>query len=194
MAKKLRAGTFRTEIPEEEVLWRDRKRWLFLGLPWTFTTYTLTDTKLRLGKGFWKKTEDDIMLYRITDVTFFQTFWERLAGLGTLCIMSSDMTNPEAHLIHIKKARKVKDFLIQKVEEARKRSGVYTSEIVGLNTPHPGGGEHPDYSAGEGGKPPVPPAPPEAGCGCACHTPDAAGATAQHAIHTDPVPPAGTPS
>ena len=137
MAKKIRAGTFNTEIPDEVVLWRDRKRRLFLGLPWSFTTYELTETKLRLGKGFFKKTEDDILLYRITDVSFFQTLGERLAGLGTLCIMSSDVTNPEAHLIHIKKARKVKELLLQKVEEARKRSGVFTSEIVGMTAAKP---------------------------------------------------------
>lgn len=137
MAKKLRAGTFNTEIPDEIVLWRDRKRRLFLGLPWSFTTYELTETKLRLGKGFFKKTEDDILLYRITDVSFFQTLGERLAGLGTLCVMSSDVSNPEAHLTHIKKARKVKELILQKVEEARKRSGVFTSEIVGMAAAKP---------------------------------------------------------
>ena len=131
MAKKLRAGTFSAEIADEQVLWRDKKRILFLALPLSFTTYQITESKLRISRGFFKKTEDDILLYRISDVTFFQTLGERLAGLGTLCVMSSDTSMPEAHLKHIKKARKVKDLLMQKVEECRRRSGVYTSEIVG---------------------------------------------------------------
>ena len=131
MGKKLRAGTFTTEIEEEQVLWHDRKRWLFLGLPWTFTRYDLTESKLRVSVGFFKKTEDDILLYRISDVTFFQTLGERLNGLGTLCIISSDVSQPEAHLRHVKKPHKVKTLLMQKIEEARKKNGVFASELVG---------------------------------------------------------------
>ena len=135
MSRKIRPGTFKEEIPDEQILWRDRKRWLFLGLPWTFTRYELTDTKLRVSVGFFKRTEDDILLYRISDVTFFQSFGERLNRLGTLCIISSDVSQPEAHLVHVKKPRKVKELLMQKIEEARKEKGVYASELVGGVSP-----------------------------------------------------------
>ncbi|MBQ2184342.1 MAG: PH domain-containing protein [Lachnospiraceae bacterium] len=134
---KLKAGTFNAEIAEEQVLWRDKKRVLFFGPPWSFTSYEITEKKLRISKGFFKKTEDDIMLYRISDITFFQTLGERMNKLGTLCVLSSDTSSPETHLIHIKNARKVKELLMQKVEEARKSSGVYTSEIVGAPRPNP---------------------------------------------------------
>lgn len=152
MAKKLKPGTFTTEIVEEEVLWRDKKRRLFFSLPWSFTSYELTESKLRISIGFFKKTEDDILLYRISDVTFMQTLGERMAKLGTLCIVSTDASKPEAHLIHVKQARKVKDLIMKKVEEARKKNGVYTSEIVGTTgagtVPPPPG--HSDDSSDDG--------------------------------------------
>jgi hypothetical protein len=131
MSRKIRPGTFKEEIPDEQILWRDRKRWLFFGLPWTFTRYDLTETKLRVSKGFFKRTEDDILLYRISDITFFQSFGERLNGLGTLCIISSDVSQPEAHIVHVKRPRKVKELMLQKIEAARKEKGVYASELIG---------------------------------------------------------------
>ena len=100
-----------TEIEQESVLWRDKKRWMFFGLPWTFTSYEVTEKRLRISTGFFKKTEDDVLLYRISDVTFFQTLGERINKLGTLCVMSSDTSTPEVHLVHIKNARKVKELL-----------------------------------------------------------------------------------
>ena len=162
MAKKLKAGTFTAEVAEEPVLWRDKKRRLFFALPWSFTSYELTESKLRLSVGLVKRVEDDILLYRITDVTFFQTLGERMSKLGTLCVTSTDASKPEAHLIHIKYPRKVKDLIMQKVEEARKKNGVYTSEVVGggakVPPPPPHGehhgeksGEHPDNPPPEGG-------------------------------------------
>lgn len=143
MSNTVRTGAFSAEVKEDPVLWREKKRWLFLGIPWTFTSYAITERKLRISRGFFKKTEDDILLYRITDVTFIQTLCERIGRLGTLCVMSSDTSMPEAHLIHIKNSRKVKDLLMQKVEEARRKSGVYTSEIVGTGhrKPFPGNPE-----------------------------------------------------
>lgn len=131
MSKKIRPGTFTEEIPEEKILWRDRKRLMFLGLPWSFTRYDLTATKLRISRGFFKRVEDDVLLYRITDVTFYQTFAERLNGLGTLCIISSDVSQPEAHIVHVKKPHKVKVLLLRKIEAARKEKGVYASELIG---------------------------------------------------------------
>ena len=124
-----------TEIEQESVLWRDKKRWMFFGLPWTFTSYEVTEKRLRISTGFFKKTEDDVLLYRISDVTFFQTLGERINKLGTLCVMSSDTSTPEVHLVHIKNARKVKDLIMQKVEAARKASGVVASEFVGMHRP-----------------------------------------------------------
>jgi len=119
------------DVPDEEILWYDRKRIGFFGLPWTFTRYHLTPSRLLIDIGFFNRTEDEIRLYRITDITFRQSFWERLNGVGTLCVLSSDSSQPEIELRHIKRPKKVKEVLSQSVEKARRESGVRTSELVG---------------------------------------------------------------
>ncbi len=45
-------------------IWSDRKR-IFCGLPWTFTTYTLTSDRLFIETGMLGKHEDEVRLYRI---------------------------------------------------------------------------------------------------------------------------------
>ena len=140
---KHKNGFFNAEIIQEEILWSDKKRIMFFGLPWTFTRYSLTETKLKVTSGFWRKIEDDIQLYRVSDVTLYRTVGERMNKIGTICVMSSDASSPETHLVHIKQPQKVKDLIMQKVEEARRKSGVYTSEIVGGGPRPPMAGQNP---------------------------------------------------
>ena len=51
-----------------EIIWRDRKR-PFLGLPWSFTIYTLTEEKLLVKTGILRQKEEEVRLYRIMDAT-----------------------------------------------------------------------------------------------------------------------------
>ena len=55
----------------------ERKRWVFLGLPWTFTIYKINDDLVTIDQGFFKKTENDCYMYKIQDVKLEQSFWER---------------------------------------------------------------------------------------------------------------------
>lgn len=128
---KMKAGNLAVAVEEEEILWYDRKRSMFFGLPWSFTRYYLTPTKLKINVGLLSRKEEEVRLYRVTDVTFKQSFFEKLLGVGTVCILSSDNSMPELHLRHIKNAKKVKDVLSQCVENNRRSAGVRTSELVG---------------------------------------------------------------
>ncbi len=132
-AKKrgIRTGEVRVQIADEEKIWMDRKRKTIFALPWSFTKYTLTASRLLVEKGFFTRTEEQIRLYRIKDVTYSQTFLERLGNTGTLCVKSSDASVPELHLEHIKNAKTIMNVLSQTVEVARRENGVRTSEIVG---------------------------------------------------------------
>jgi len=143
MGEKLKNGQMSVVLEEEEIIWKDRKRTVFLALPWSFTRYSMTPSRLFIVKGFFKRTEEEIRLYRVTDVAYSQTFGERLASLGTVCVRSSDQTTPEVHLTHILNAKKVKDVISQYVEVARKENGVRTSEIVGGHAPGMPGEHHP---------------------------------------------------
>ena len=46
----------------------EKKRWTFFGLPWTFTTYTVTDEVITINSGFLRRVENDCYLYKVVDV------------------------------------------------------------------------------------------------------------------------------
>ncbi len=97
----------------------ERKRWLFLGLPFTFTKYTIKDDLLTIDKGLLKTTENDCYMYKVQDVQHSATLLEKLAGLGTVICHTGDTTDPILVLEHIKHSKDVKDFILEKSEEAR---------------------------------------------------------------------------
>lgn len=131
MAEKIKTGELRVAIEKEEAIWCDKKRIVFFGMPLSFTKYTLTPSKFTLEKGFFKKTEDETRLYRITDVSLTRGFWERIFGLGTIKLLSSDTSTPKIELHHVKNPKTVKDVLSQAIEDCRRANGVRTSEVVG---------------------------------------------------------------
>lgn len=111
------------------VIWQDRKRTVF-GLPWSFTRYFITDEKVLLDIGFFSRTEEEIRLYRITDVTLKRSFCERIFGLGTIHCCSGDKSTPEFDIKHIKNSRATKEMLSDLVEKARNERRVAVREFV----------------------------------------------------------------
>ena len=97
----------------------ERKRWVFLGLPFTFTKYTVKDDSVTIKKGFFTKIENDCYMYKIQDVTLQQSFFERIVKLGTIVCFTGDTTHPELRLEHIRNSRTIKDFILKASEEAR---------------------------------------------------------------------------
>ena len=73
-------------------LWKDRKR--FLGMPLSFTRYMLSEDRLFLSKGFLNVTDDEILLYRVRDIGTSRNLFQRLLGVGTVTVMSSDRPAP----------------------------------------------------------------------------------------------------
>ena len=109
--------------------WHDRKR-TFLGLPLSFTRYYLTGEKLTRVKGFFNIIEDEVKLYRVTDFALTRKFWQRIFGLGTLKVLSSDKSCPTLELLNIKRSSAVKELMSKLVEDERDRKRVTGREII----------------------------------------------------------------
>lgn len=122
-------GKSNLPVEKHEVKWKDRKRTIF-GLPWSFTRYRLTDDKLIVSTGLFSLNEEEIRLYRIMDVTLKRSFGERLWGLGTIHICSSDKTTPELDIKRVRQSSDVKEMLSDIVEAARKKNRVSAREFM----------------------------------------------------------------
>ncbi len=118
--------------------YKERKRSLFFGLPLSFTTYTLTEKKINIKKGFLKTVEDDTLMYKVQDVTLVRGLIERIFGLGTVICYSSDVTDSKLMLTHIRNSSEVKEFILQTAEMERRK--VRTVHTMGLDA-----SEYSDY-------------------------------------------------
>ena len=100
---------------------RERKRWIFFGLPFTFTIYTVKEEVITVDTGFLNKEENDCYMYKVQDVTLKTSLWERIFGLGTIICYTGDTTSPQLIMVHIKNARAIKDFILEQSEVARRK-------------------------------------------------------------------------
>lgn len=99
----------------------ERKRWLFFGLPFTFTKYTINEQVITVDAGLLSTTENDCYLYKVQDVELRTTLIERIFGLGTVACYTGDNTHPQLFLEHIKRAKEIKDYILHTSEEARRK-------------------------------------------------------------------------
>ena len=112
---------------------RERKRWVFFGLPFTFTIYTVKEEVLTVDTGFLSKEENDCYMYKVQDVTLKTSLWERIFGLGTIICYTGDTTNPQLVMAHIKNARAIKDFILEQSEIARRKRRTMNTLDIGAD-------------------------------------------------------------
>ena len=114
-------------------LWHDRKR--ILGMPLSFTRYALSEDRLFLKRGFLNVHQDEIVLYRVRDLRVSQTLWQRVFGVGTVTVISTDKSIPELALKNIRQPNEVKELIHEYVEkmkiERRMRVGEMSMDFDG---------------------------------------------------------------
>ena len=115
-----------------EYIWKDRKR--FLGMPLSFTRYAMSEDRLFLSVGFISIKDEELLLYRVRDISSQRTLWQRIFGVGTLTVTSSDKTTPTLVMKNIKKPMDVKEILHQQVEEMKLRRRVRIGEIMSADS------------------------------------------------------------
>ena len=121
-------------------LWKDRKR--YLGMPLSFTRYMLSEDRLFVSVGFLNIKDDEILLYRVRDIDTSRTLWQRIFGVGTVTVVSSDKTMPTLVLKNVKDPVFVKELIHKQVEEMKIRRRVRFGEI--MTTDSDGDGEPDD--------------------------------------------------
>ena len=102
-----------------------------LGLPWTFTKYTITEDVLTIDAGFFKTYENDCYMYKITDVELSVSFIERLFKLGSIKCITGDKTHPVLMIEHIKNAKEIKNYILDESEKARIRRRTVNMQDIG---------------------------------------------------------------
>ena len=111
-----------------EYLWQDRKG--HLGLPISFTKYSLSEDRLFVTEGFLNIRDDEVLLYRVRDIDTHRSLWQRLFGVGTVTVISSDKTRPTLVMKTIKEPLMVKELVHKQVEEMKVHRRVRYGEIL----------------------------------------------------------------
>ncbi len=108
----------------------EKKRWLFFGLPFTFTKYTITEEQITINSGLFTRIENDCYMYKIQDTVLSVSLLQRIFGIATVVCKTSDVTHGQLVLKNIKNAKTIKDFIVECSEEQRlKRRTINTLNI-----------------------------------------------------------------
>ena len=112
-----------------QYLWKDRKR--YFGLPLSFTRYRLSEDRIFVEKGFLNIHVEEVLLYRVRDLELQLKLTQRIFGVGTVCVHSSDKTAPALYLLNVKHPREVKELIFRQVEQEKDQRRMRTMEMVG---------------------------------------------------------------
>lgn len=101
--------------------------WKWLGL-WA-VRYELTRERIRVRSGLFTRHLEEIEIYRVKDTELTIPFWQRLVGIGTLRVISSDHTNPNLPLRGIADPESVRERVRSACEAVRRARGVRELDV-----------------------------------------------------------------
>lgn len=115
-----------------EVVWKDTKR--IMGLPISFTKYAILRKKGQWVKiveetGMLSTHVEEVMLYRVDDLGFFQSITNKIFGVGNVEVYCRDASCDVLTLKNIKKPQEVKALLTDLIEEERRNRNIHYSEV-----------------------------------------------------------------
>lgn len=113
---------------EMNYLWQDRKR--FMGMPLSFTKYKLTEDRLFVEMGFISTKYEEVVLYRVRDISLSRNLWQKLFGVGTIIVQSSDKTLPVMEIKNVKVSFEVKELIHKCVEDMKISRRTRVNEVV----------------------------------------------------------------
>lgn len=111
-----------------DTIWTDRKR--HFGLPISFTKYSLSEDRLFRETGLLNLNEEEVLLYRVRDVSLSRSLWQRIFGVGTITVHSSDKTSPTLEVINVKDSKSVKELIFTNVKKAKEERRMRATELL----------------------------------------------------------------
>jgi len=140
--------------PEEQVWSGGPSQWLNAGwfaacvliipIPiaiWKFielrsTAYSLSTQRIKVEAGVLSKQYDQVELYRVKDTVLSRTLVQRMLGLGTIKMITSDPSQPELTFPSIPDADQVRELIRQNVERMRRLRGVRELDVADEQVAH----------------------------------------------------------
>ena len=118
-------------MSEITTLWQDRKR--HFGLPLSFTRYAMSEDRLFLSTGLFSIRDDVVLLYRVRDIDTRRSLFQRMFGVGTIIVMSTDKTSPNLVLKNVKDPVMVRELIHNQVEEMKMKRRIRYGETALIN-------------------------------------------------------------
>ncbi len=84
--------------------------------------YRLTNYRLFTERGLLSRQHDELELIRVDDVSVRQSFFQRLMGVGTISLLSTDASNPRLDLAGISRPLELKELVRAQVRARRART------------------------------------------------------------------------
>jgi membrane protein YdbS with pleckstrin-like domain len=85
------------------------------------TIYTITNQRVMIERGMLSKSLNEIDLRYIDDTQFFQSFTDRLLGIGNVTLISSDKAFPTTMLHGIAKPRDIREMIRARAYQVSQR-------------------------------------------------------------------------
>ncbi|MCR5674299.1 MAG: PH domain-containing protein [Lachnospiraceae bacterium] len=114
-----------------ELHYEEPARLLFFGLPWTFRKFLVYDNDLVIRAGFFNLKEDDCYMYRITDVRLNRSLMQRIFGLSTITLYTSDSSDHTIDMKNIRRGVEIKDFIVENAERCRMMRRTVNMQNIG---------------------------------------------------------------
>ena len=120
-----------------DTIWEDRKR--ILGMPISMTKYYLSEDRLFVQTGLISMKIEETLLYRVSDISVRVGLFQRIFGVGTIIIHSSDKSAPHVDLVNVKEPLVVKELIHKHVETMKVSRNIRVSEFLddGPTAPYP---------------------------------------------------------
>ena len=86
--------------------------------------------------GIFNTKSEEILLYRILDITYKQSFGQKIFGVGSVILNTADKTTPVLEIRSVKTPDRVRKALSTLVEQRRDEKRVTGKEMFGAASSH----------------------------------------------------------